>query len=206
MTDMPKIFDADIPSSFDADIKARLALMGELSELARSITLPLFETDMAVDNKETNGPFDPVTDADIEGERVMRKAIQKAFPEDSIEGEELPDFKGSNAFSWTLDPIDGTRAFVAGVPVWSTLIALSWRGQPVLGLIDVAPQDKRFWGQVTHDTRKAWRDFGGVISPLNTRKVSALNEAILGCTEPLAMFKPGERALKLCSSLVMCAP
>jgi len=175
-------------------IDARLALMGELSALARAITLPLFATDMAVDNKEIQGPFDPVTEADIEGERVMRKAIQAAFPNDSIEGEELPDFKGSNDFSWTLDPIDGTRAFVAGVPVWSTLIALSWRGQPVLGLIDVAPQDKKFWGQTTQGVKKAWRDFGGDIAPLTTRNVSKLDEAILGCTEPLAMFKPNERA------------
>lgn len=184
----------DIPDSFDADIKARLDLMGALSALARDITLPLFLTDMAVDNKETNGAFDPVTQADIEAERVMRKAIENAFPRDSIEGEELPDFKGSNDFSWTLDPIDGTRAFVAGVPVWSTLIALSWRGDPVLGLIDVAAQDKRFWGHTTHNVSKAWRDFGGDIMPLRSRKIAALDEAILGCTEPLAMFKAGERA------------
>ena len=181
-------------NNFSNDIDARLALMGKLSSLARAITLPLFATDMAVDNKEQSGPFDPVTEADIEAERVMRQAIQAAFPNDSIEGEELPDFKGSNDFSWTLDPIDGTRAFVAGVPVWSTLIALSWRGQPVLGLIDVAPQDKKFWGQTTDNVQKAWRDFGGETAPLTVRKVSKLNEAILGCTEPLAMFKPGERA------------
>jgi len=182
-----------VDDKFSNMISARLALMGELSELARAITLPLFATDMAVDNKELNGPFDPVTHADIEGERVMRKAIRAAFPDDSIEGEELSDFVGSNDFSWTLDPIDGTRAFVAGVPVWSTLIALSWRGTPVLGLIDVAPQDKKFWGQTTGDTTKAWRDFGGEIMPLTTRKVPTLDAAILGCTEPLAMFTSTER-------------
>jgi len=176
-----------------AEIDARLALMSELSELARAITLPLFATDMSVDNKEIDGSYDPVTQADIEGERVMRSAIQAAFPDDSIEGEELPDFTGRNDFSWTLDPIDGTRAFVAGVPVWSTLIALSWQGQPILGLIDVAPQNKKFWGHTFGDTRKAWRDFDGDIAPLKTRTITQLDDAILGCTEPLAMFTAKER-------------
>jgi myo-inositol-1(or 4)-monophosphatase len=94
----------------------------------------------------------------------------------------------------TLDPIDGTRGFIAGVPVWSTLIALSYDGQPVLGLIDIAAQDKLYFGQVTPDTRRAWLQEGETITALSTRKVATLKEAILGCTEPLAMFKPGERA------------
>ncbi len=181
------------PDQVSKDIAARLAFMSELSELARAITLPLFTTDMAVENKEGGGAFDPVTQADIDAERVMRAAITKAFPQDSIEGEELPDYLGSNDFSWTLDPIDGTRAFVAGVPVWSTLIALSWQGRPVLGLIDVAAQNKKFWGQTTDTTRKAWRDFGGETAPLKCRELSRLDEAILGCTEPLAMFTDKER-------------
>ncbi|MEP1229775.1 MAG: inositol monophosphatase family protein [Litorimonas sp.] len=180
---------------FSENISARLVLMDELSALARAITLPLFATDMAVDNKDDGGSFDPVTQADIEAERVMRGAITAAFPEDSIEGEELPDSLGTNDFSWTLDPIDGTRAFVAGVPVWSTLIALSWRNQPVLGLIDVAAQDKKFWGQTTQQTQKAWRDFGGQIAPLRCRRLSSINGAILGCTEPLAMFTAQERSV-----------
>ncbi len=179
---------------YASEINARLALMHQLSDLARAITLPLFATDMVVNNKDSDGAFDPVTEADIEGERVMRKAIRSAFPDDSIEGEELPDYTGNNDFSWTLDPIDGTRAFVAGVPVWSTLIAVSWQGKPVLGLIDVAPQDKKFWGQTTADCCKAWRDFSGDIAPLKSRKIHSLKDAILGCTEPLAMFKPGEQA------------
>lgn len=197
------ISEKNYPSDFSAQVRDRLALMETLSALAREITLPLFMTDMAVQNKEDgnqdkassqSAAFDPVTQADIEAERVMRVAIRSAFAQDTVEGEELPDFLGSNDFSWTLDPIDGTRAFVAGVPVWSTLIALSYQGDPVLGLIDIAPQDKKFWGQLMPNEVKAWRDFGGDITPLETRKAGQLNEAILGCTEPLAMFKPGERA------------
>ena len=127
------------------DIEERLALIDNLSEAARDITLSLFSKDMPVINKAQTG-YDPVTQADIDAERVLRELIIKAFPDDGIEGEELPDLDGDNDWLWTLDPIDGTRAFVAGVPVWSTLIAVSFKGAPILGLIDVAAQDKRFGG------------------------------------------------------------
>ena len=109
----------------DKDLSARLSLMAELSQAARAITLPLFAQDMAVTNKADAG-YDPVTAADVEAERALRELIMARFPHDSIEGEELEDIDGSNDWLWTLDPIDGTRGFVAGIPVWSTLIAVSY--------------------------------------------------------------------------------
>jgi myo-inositol-1(or 4)-monophosphatase len=145
---------------------------------------------MAVINKADRG-YDPVTDADIEAERAMRTLISAAFSNDAIEGEELPNITGSNDWLWTLDPIDGTRAFVAGVPVWSTLIAVSYKGDPVLGLIDVAAQDKQFWGK----PGTAWLQQDDENTPLTTRSCGGnLQNAILGCTEPLAMLRPGELA------------
>ena len=171
------------------DIKARLELMAELAKAARTITLPLFVDDMDVVNKANEGDYDPVTAADIEGERVMRTLISKTFPDDAIEGEELPDIDGQNDWLWTLDPIDGTRGFVAGIPVWSTLIAVSFKGQPVLGLIDVAAQDKQFWGA----PGRAWLIQNGKHSKLKTRDCAGnLSAAILGCTEPLAMLTDDE--------------
>ena len=166
--------------------------MAELSKSAREITLPLFTQDMAVTNKAEPG-YDPVTEADIEAERVLRKLIIKTFPEDSIEGEELPDIEGSNDWLWTLDPIDGTRGFVAGVPVWSTLIAVSYKDAPVLGLIDVAAQDKRFWGRAdSKETSRAWLDDAGQTTDLSTRNCTKISGAILGCTEPLSMLNENE--------------
>jgi myo-inositol-1(or 4)-monophosphatase len=97
-----------------SELSARQDLIGKLAEAARSITLPLFKKDMAVVNKAEGRNYDPVTEADIEAERVMRELILSAFPYDSIEGEELSDIHGSNEWLWTLDPIDGTRGFVAG--------------------------------------------------------------------------------------------
>lgn len=170
--------------------------MAAMSKAARDITLPLFAQDMDVTNKAASNNetgYDPVTEADIEAERVLRHLITQAFPDDGIEGEELPDIEGSNDWLWTLDPIDGTRGFVAGVPVWSTLIAVSYKDAPVLGLIDVAAQDKCFWGRTdSKETRRAWLETGGTATPLSTRNCSTLSDAIMGCTEPLAMLKENE--------------
>ena len=174
----------DTPNQKDLD--ARLALMGELRLAARAITLPIFSAPMAVTNKADSG-YDPVTAADIEGERALRAIIQNTLPDDSIEGEELPDIQGANDWLWTLDPIDGTRGFVAGVPVWSTLIAVSYQGHPVLGLIDHPALNTSFWGA----PGRAWQVKDGVETPLKTKDCARINDGILGCTEPLSMLDPG---------------
>jgi len=99
-----------------SELSARLRLMRELAEAARAITLPLFANPPVAENKATNG-YDPVTEADIKAEEVMRAMIVKAFAQDGITGEEFDDIGGDNDWLWTLDPIDGTRGFMAGVPV-----------------------------------------------------------------------------------------
>ena len=176
------------------DLADRRAFLDTLSAAARAITLPLFESGVAADNKADAGfpgRYDPVTEADIEAERALRALIRERFPDDSIEGEELPDHPGSNAFSWTLDPIDGTRGFISGVPVWSTLIALSHAGEPVLGLIDLPALARRAVGDngtavLVHDD--------GRQETLRVRTIETLSEARLGCTQPFGMFGPGELA------------
>ena len=190
----------DLPSlapDLPDPLRERLALVAELSEAARAISLPLYASGAAVTDKTdaSTTAVDPVTEADIEGERAMRAMIAQAFPDDAVVGEELPDLPGSTDYTWTLDPIDGTRAFVAGVPVWSTLIAVSENGSPVLGLIDLPALGRRYWG-VTHDAAKgAWReDDGEAPKPISTRSRAALSDCILGCTAPFGMFTPGELA------------
>ncbi len=178
------------------NIDARLKFMSVLRRAARDITLPLFAAPDGIQNKASGGDYDPVTQADIDAEAALRRLIQEAFPEDSIEGEEFDDHPGTNEFSWTLDPIDGTRGFVAGVPVWSTLIALSYQGQPVLGMIDLPALDKSYMGRIDGDTRKAWLETndGQTVKAISAAPCETLKTAILGCTEPLAMFRPGELA------------
>jgi len=177
-----------------AEIDSRLSFLPELAEAARAITLPLFSSPEGIENKAQGSAYDPVTKADKDAESALRSLILKAFPDDGIEGEEFADHPGQNAFSWTLDPIDGTRGFIAGVPVWSTLIALSYADEPVLGLIDVAALDKQYFGRIYNDRKEAWLLHNGVSTPLKSADCATLQDAVLGCTEPLAMLKPGELA------------
>lgn len=174
-------------------IADRRAFFDILSTSARAITLPLFRSGVAAENKATSG-YDPVTEADIEAERELRRLIRDQFPDDSIEGEELPDHRGTNEFSWTLDPIDGTRGFVAGVPVWSTLIALSQHGEPILGLIDLPALSIRAMGDISEAPTATLFHDDGMQTPLRVRTIDTLSEARLGCTQPFGMFSPGELA------------
>lgn len=175
------------------EIEDRLAAFGQLSQVARDITLPLFKSGVSADNKADQG-YDPVTEADIEAERQLRRIIRDMFPDDTIEGEELPDHHGKNNFSWTLDPIDGTRGFISGVPVWSTLIALSYQGEPVLGMIDLPALGRKAIGNISDTPIAHLIHDDGSQEPLEVRTIERLSEARLGCTQPLAMFGPGELA------------
>ena len=177
----------------NTDLKHRLALMERLISHARGITLPLFHEGVEPEDKSgENGwsGFDPVTDADRDAEERLRHLILKEFPDDAIVGEEFTDRPGTSGYTWTLDPIDGTRAFVAGVPVWSTLIAVSEGDIPKLGLIDHPALDQSFWGT----GESAWRIDAGGRTDLRTQACPTLKQAILGCTAPFGMFSEGERA------------
>lgn len=100
-------------------------------EAAAARTLPLFRTPLAVDNKRSSG-FDPVTEADKGAETAIRDVIAAAFPDHAIIGEEWGT-TGDSRFSWIIDPVDGTRAFISGAPVWGTLIGFAMDGVAVAG-------------------------------------------------------------------------
>ena len=105
----------------------------ELAELSSDFVRPLFgQPGLAVDTKADQSP---VTAADRGAEELMRARIAKKFPAHGIIGEEFGTERGDAEFVWVLDPIDGTKSFITGVPLWGTLIALLHRGQPVLGCI-----------------------------------------------------------------------
>jgi histidinol phosphatase-like enzyme (inositol monophosphatase family) len=115
-----------------------------LADAARAVTLGA--VDRVAENKNDDGTFDPVTAADREAERVIRALIEAAFPDHGIAGEELGVKAGAGRYVWSLDPIDGTRAVICGLPSWTTLIALLEDGAPVIGLIDVPALDERYLG------------------------------------------------------------
>jgi myo-inositol-1(or 4)-monophosphatase len=126
------------------DLPGLAAFASSLADAARAVTLGV--ADGAVEDKSKGGGYDPVTAADREAERTIRALIGSAFPEHGISGEEFPEKVGAGRFVWSLDPIDGTRAFICGLPSWTTLIALLENGEPVIGLIDVPALDERYLG------------------------------------------------------------
>ncbi|MCR6671944.1 histidinol-phosphatase [Devosia ginsengisoli] len=103
------------------------------AKAAAAHTLPLFRTPLAIDNKFTVG-FDPVTEADRGAETVIRAVIAEAFPDHAIVGEEWGSSGDSND-TWIIDPVDGTRAFISGAPVWGTLIGFAHNGVAISGIM-----------------------------------------------------------------------
>ena len=111
------------------------AFLIALNRVSAEAILPLFRADHGIENKAGPGAFDPVTKADKGGELAIRKLISQRYPEHGVIGEEFGEDRPDAEFVWVLDPVDGTRAFVAGLPVWTTLIGLRYQGEPVLGSI-----------------------------------------------------------------------
>ena len=166
----------------------RLALAESIARAARLLTLPAYKMGVRPRNKSQGGTYDPVTQVDIDTEILLRGLIMDAVPNDGIEGEEHAEKLGSNDWLWTLDPIDGTRAFVAGVPVWSTLIAVSYQGRPLIGIIDLPALDETYVGAYG----KAWKQTVSGRAAIKTSACRSLNDAILSCTAPLSMFTPSQ--------------
>ena len=133
------------------DPTADLVFACRLADAARAAIAPHFRNLAAVDGKPEHAGrlqgFDPVTEADRAAELVMRALIEAERPGDGVIGEEFPDTPSDSGWRWYLDPIDGTRAFVAGLPVWTILIALADpSGTPVIGLIDQPVLGERYLG------------------------------------------------------------
>lgn len=127
------------------DLEAYMAMAHSLADTAGAVILPHFRSGLAVDHKGGDS-FDPVTAADREAEMAIREALAAAYPSHGIVGEEFGDRTASSDFCWIIDPIDGTRAFILGLPLWGTLIGLTKSGVPVLGLMDQPYTGERFWG------------------------------------------------------------
>lgn len=126
-------------------IDSLAAFAGRLADAARGETLPRFRAQAEIHNK-AGILFDPVTDADREAERALRRLIGAVHPGHGIIGEEFGAENASAEWRWVLDPVDGTRAFICGAASWATLIALERNGAPVLGVIDQPFTDERWVG------------------------------------------------------------
>jgi histidinol phosphatase-like enzyme (inositol monophosphatase family) len=161
------------------DLETELAFAHRLADAAGAVILPYFRQAPDVENKASAG-FDPVTAADRAAEQAMRELILAERPGDGVLGEEFPLHESRNGWSWTLDPIDGTRGFIAGSPTWCVLIALTFDGRPALGVIDQPHTGERFSGYGDQSSLLLRGDAHG----LSVSGTPALESAILATTDP----------------------
>jgi histidinol phosphatase-like enzyme (inositol monophosphatase family) len=162
----------------------------EMCDCSAEQTLPLFRTHPDVTNK-LEEDFDPVTEADQQAEIAIRKLIESRFPEHGIIGEEFGSVRTDAQYQWIIDPIDGTRAFISGIPVWGTLIGLYDNGIPVAGVMDQPFTRERYLaiGGTSHLSIA-----GGKSVSLNTATVDRLDQAILMTTSPNLLTGENDRA------------
>jgi histidinol phosphatase-like enzyme (inositol monophosphatase family) len=169
----------------------RLAFAQQLADAAGDVIRPYFRKPIDVTDKGAAGFYDPVTEADRRAEEIMRAMIGESFREDGILGEEFGNVPGTSGYRWVLDPIDGTRAFIAGQPMWGTLIGLEHEGKPVLGVLDQPFLRERFTGC---GGKSEMRNSAGV-SPLVARTCERLADAVICTTHPMVHFGDRERKM-----------
>lgn len=159
-----------------------------LAAVAARESLPRFRLPADVVNKAPGG-FDPVTEADRETERALRELIRTEYPDHGILGEELGNEGADARLVWVIDPIDGTRSFISGIPLWGTLVGLTRNGDAIAGMMA-----QPFIGELFYATGDGafYEGPHGQIR-MSTSSTADLSEATLFTTTP-AIFEPARRA------------
>jgi histidinol phosphatase-like enzyme (inositol monophosphatase family) len=179
-----------MPDTLTPDRLADLdAFLVALNRASADVILPLFRAEHGLEDKGGARGFDPVTLADRGAEAAIRKLVAERFPDHGVVGEEYGDDRSDAEFVWVVDPIDGTRAFIAGLPVWTTLIGLRHRDAPVLGSIGQPFTGEIFIGHAGA-SRLISRDGE---RPLKTRPCPSLATALIATTDP-ALFRDEAQA------------
>ena len=176
------------------------AFVDELATASGEAILPFFRTSLGVEDKGSAVGFDPVTAADRAAEAAMRALITQNFPEHGIVGEELGNERTDAEYVWVLDPIDGTKSFITGMPIWGSLIGLTRNGAAVYGMMHQPFVRERFTG----DGRSAHYRGPAGERELHVRPCAKLSDALLFTTSPQLMnaadraaFGRVEQAVKL---------
>ena len=173
------------------------AFVDRLGDAATETILPFFRTAIGTKDKNKGGRYDPVTEADRAAEVAMRRMIERQFPDHGIIGEEFGVKNADAEYVWVLDPIDGTKAFISGLPTWGVLIGLLHQGRPCYGMMVQPFTQERFVGD---GTKAQWRGTGLGLSRgirrLTTRKCPTLKEATLMTTSPLLYAENKLEALR----------
>ena len=159
------------------------AFVNELATVSGETILPFFRTALSIEDKGRPGSFDPVTAADHAAETAMRALIRRTFPDHGIIGEEYGQERADAEYVWVLDPIDGTKSFISGMPAWGTLIGLLRSGEPVFGMMSQPFTRERFsggGGAARYRGPAGERD-------MRARPCARLSEAVLFTTSPRLM-------------------
>jgi myo-inositol-1(or 4)-monophosphatase len=159
------------------------AFVNELATVSGETILPFFRTALSIEDKGRPGSFDPVTAADHAAETAMRALIRRTFPDHGIIGEEYGKERADAEYVWVLDPIDGTKSFISGMPAWGTLIGLLRSGEPVFGMMSQPFTRERFSGG---GGASRYRGPAGE-RDLRVRPCARLSEAVLFTTSPRLM-------------------
>jgi myo-inositol-1(or 4)-monophosphatase len=167
------------------------AFVDELATIAGETILPFFRTSLSITDKGRDR-FDPVTAADHAAETAMRSLIRRNFPEHGIVGEEYGADRADAEYVWVLDPIDGTKSFISGMPAWGTLIALTRFGEPVFGMMNQPFIGERFSG----DGMGAHYRGPAGDRDLRVRPCATLAQAVLFTTSPLLMNEADRNAFQ----------
>lgn len=170
-----------------------------LADAAKAETLPRFRTGLSVVNKLESG-FDPVTEGDRAAETAIRLLIEEKFPDHGILGEEHENIGLDREHIWVIDPIDGTRAFISGLPVWGTLIGFRSNGRATMGLMDQPFTGERYFADGIH----SWYRGPDGERQIATRDCGELKNAILFTTSPhiftgadLSLYRSVEEKVRL---------
>ena len=179
-------------SALQPEAPGQLAeLAHRLADLSASAILPHFRSGLAVENKGSEQRFDPVTAADRAGEEVIRAELSRLLPDHGVLGEEMGERKSDSRYRWVIDPIDGTRAFILGLPTWGTLIGLEREGSPFIGLMNQPFTQERFWSD---GDRSYFAKSAGSPQRLSTRNDTPLDQAFIASTSPDLFTVERERA------------
>lgn len=168
-----------------------------LADVADKITLGRY---LAQDLKiETKPDATPVTEADHATELKLRELIQSTLPADGILGEEFGQTDGSNNRVWILDPIDGTKNYLRGVPVWATLIALVEDDEPIVGMVSCPALGRRWWASKNNGAFTS--DFDGTIRKISVSGVSKISDAFFSYSDRIGWEKFSGAFQKLTDSV-----
>jgi myo-inositol-1(or 4)-monophosphatase len=176
------------------------AFVERLAQVSGEVILPFFRSAIGAEDKARGGVFDPVTEADRGAEAAMRRLIGQTFPAHGVIGEEYGQDRPDAEYVWVLDPIDGTKSFISGMPTWGTLIGLMHRGRPVYGMMAQPFTRERYFGDGKHARLRALAAARGdapptewATRPLRTRACASLREATLMTTSPLLIREDSDR-------------